>query len=493
MSEAGNLAGETVAVLPVGRGTFDVAFAETLLARAFALLERTGATLVGPRDLLLDEAAVRAALDALPSDAVTRTLVLQATFTDAAATVRIAERHGDRPLAIWAFPEPREGGRLRLNAFCGLNLAAHALGLIDRRAGMLYAAPDDDALPAVEALVAGHGVPPVPAVGPMAVDGISPEAARAANAIHGARIGRIGEHPDGFDTCRYDVRRLDALARVTVEPIALDDLFDTAMRAGARDVAAARATAESDCGDLSGLDADELDRSLRLRCALGEMREAGRYDAFAVRCWPECFTEHGGAVCGPVSMMAEGGVPCACEADVYGAVTSLMMQALADAPAFLVDLVDLDAEDGTGVIWHCGQAPVSMAAEARAVEATEGGPREFGEAAAPALARARATVHTNRRMALLYEFALRPGRVTLARISQARGRHALVIAGGEMLDRPMAFTGTSGTLRFDASIPRVMEAVLGGGVEHHMTLVYGDHLAALREVATELGLPVLEI
>jgi hypothetical protein len=32
------------------------------------------------------------------------------------------------PIAIWAVPEPRIGGRLRLNAYCGLNLAAHAHG-----------------------------------------------------------------------------------------------------------------------------------------------------------------------------------------------------------------------------------------------------------------------------------------------------------------------------------------------------------------------------
>jgi len=31
------------------------------------------------------------------------------------------------------------------------------------------------------------------------------------------------------------------------------------------------------------------------------------------------------------------------------------------------------------------------------------------------------------------------------------------------------------------------------GLEHHMALVYGDHRAALRDVAGAMGLPVLEI
>ena len=136
-----DVSAETVGVLALGRGTFDVPFAEAKLEAAFDALERTGAAIVGPRTLLMDGDAVGAALDAMRDAGVTVTLIVQATFTDAAATVRISERHGDRPLAVWAFPEPREGGRLRLNAFCGLNLAAHALGRIDRAPGCLYADP----------------------------------------------------------------------------------------------------------------------------------------------------------------------------------------------------------------------------------------------------------------------------------------------------------------------------------------------------------------
>ena len=501
-AEGPDVSGECVAVLAVGRGTFDVPFAQAKLAAALGALEATGARIVGPGTLLMDGEAVGAALDALPSADVTRTLLIQATITDAAATVRIAERHGDRPFAIWAFPEPREGGRLRLNAFCGLNLAAHALGLMDRTPGMLYAEPSPAIVPSLRELIAGHLAPPVPPVGPAEVDGVSPAAARALNAIHGARIGRLGAHPDGFDTCAYDERRLDALARVSVEAIELPEVFAAAGAASASAVALARTTAEADCGDLSAMDAGELDRSLRLHAALRSLKARGNYDAFAVRCWPECFTEHGGAMCAPVAMMGEARTPCACEADVYGALSSLLMQSLADAPAFLVDLVDLDPADGTGVVWHCGQAPISMAAGASGPTGTgasgptgAGGARaaagEPGEGTLPA--RARPTVHTNRRMALLYEFALRPGRVTLARISQARGRHQMVIATGEALERPSAFTGTSGVVRFDAPIPTVRDALLGGGVEHHTALAYGDHAQSCREVAAELGIPVLAI
>jgi len=150
----------------------------------------------------------------------------------------------------------------------------------------------------------------------------------------------------------------------------------------------------------------------------------------------------------------------------------MILQEVADAPAFQVDLVDLDPEDGTGVVWHCGQAPISMAD--RSQEAT-------------------ATIHTNRKMPLLYEFTLKPGRVTFARVSQARGETKLVIAGGEILKRPMSFTGTSGVVSYDAGSDVVLDTIMGAALEHHTCLVYGDYREDLRAIAAELEIPVLEI
>jgi L-fucose isomerase-like protein len=96
-------------------------------------------------------------------------------------------------------------------------------------------------------------------------------------------------------------------------------------------------------------------------------------------------------------------------------------------------------------------------------------------------------------MPLLYEFPLKPGRVTLARVSQARGRQMLVLAGAEMRRAPLPFSGTSGTLRSDAPAGVLLDTIIGAGLEHHMALVYGDLRPVLRQVAAAMGLPVLEI
>ena len=232
-----------------------------------------------------------------------------------------------------------------------------------------------------------------------------------------------------------------------------------------------RALEKDICG-LDGVDRKALDRSLRLKLALEEFKSDGKIDAFAVRCWPEAFTEYGGAFCGPVAMMGEQYTPCACEADVNGAISSLILQRTAKRPAFLVDIVDMDAEDDTGVVWHCGQAPISMR-----------DPEYF----------ARAAIHSNRRLPLLFEFPLKPGRVTMLRLSRARGQLKFVLAGGEMLKRDLAFSGTAGVVRFDRPVNEMLDRILASGLEHHVSIAYGECRPLLRGVAAELNLPVLEL
>ena len=295
---------------------------------------------------------------------------------------------------------------------------------------------------------------------------------RVLESLRGARIAVLGKHPDGFDTCAYDGPGLKGLADIEVQPIPLDEVFDKARSADAARVGAKHDEAARALAGLDAVDREELDRSFRVFCALEDVQAETGAKGLAVRCWPEMFTEYGCAACGPMAMMNQKRIPAACEADVHGSLSQLILQELADAPAWMADLVDIDTEDDTGVLWHCGLAPLSMADPD---------------------AEAEATIHTNRKMPLLHQFPLKPGRITLARLSQARNAPKLMIAGAEVLKAPMAFTGTSGVVRFDRPAGEVCADIMAEGLEHHFALAYGDHREALRAVAARLDLPVLEL
>jgi L-fucose isomerase-like protein len=475
----------TYGVAALARPTFDVPFAEENKDRAFAALDAAGIRTVGPRELLFDREAAQRAVGMIRDEGpIDLLLILQVTFTDATMTVKLA-REATTPIAIWALPEPRSGGRLRLNAYCGLNLAAHALGRAGVSHGWLYASPQTDDIGAsLRALASGTHLPArvaTRAAGDHANTPIPPDALLAAERVLSrladSEIVVIGKHPDGFDTCEYDPALLRQLAGVRVTTVPLASVFDRARAADAARVAEARAASAAELEGLENVDQTQLDRSFRVFCALEDVQRERDARGLAVRCWPEMFTEYGCAACGPMAMMNQKQVPAACEADVHGSITQLVLQELAGEPAWMADLVDITVADDspladTAVLWHCGLAPLSM----RDPEAT-----------------AEATIHTNRRMPLLHQFPLRPGRVTLARLSRARNETKLMIAGAEVLRAPMAFTGCSGTIRFDRPAAEVATAIIGEALEHHFALAYGDHKPALRAIAARWNLPVLEL
>lgn len=458
-------------VVALGRSTFDVPFAEEMKAAAFAALDAAGIEVVGRRELMYDAESAAAAFDDIQAaGAIDLMLILQVTFTDATMTVRLAQQ-SSAPIAIWAIPEPRAGGRLRLNAFCGINLASHALGKAGIAHGWLYAEPNresvrEDLIALAEpATLKSSQAKQQPAQA-------NADAQRVMAALNGAKIGVVGKHPDGFDTCEYDPDGLASLAGVAIDNFSLDTLFNKAKSAEDTRVAAVNERVAEQLDGVQQVDPEQLDRSYRVYCGLQDLQREAGLKGLAVRCWPEMFTEYGCAACGPMAMMNQQGTPCGCEADVYGTLTALMLQELVQEPVWMADLVDIDTNDDTAVLWHCGLAPLSMCDP------------DF---------KPQATIHTNRKMPLLHQFPLKPGRITIARISQSRHSNKMVVAGAEMLKADMAFTGTSGVLRFDKPTAEVCAAIMDEGLEHHYALAYGDHRAAIKAMAAAMQIPVLEI
>ncbi len=458
-------------VIALARTTFDMEFAEEMKNKAFAALDIAGIEAVGPRTLSCDTEQAEAALAEIAGQGdIDLLLIVQITFTDASMTTKMA-RQSDVPVAVWGVPEPRIGGRLRLNAYCGINLAAHALGKAELSYRWLFLSPDAPTI--ADKLV---GLATAPNGSSVSVE--QPEykadvaSDRVVQKLAGARVSVIGEHPAGFDTCEFDANDLRELTGISVDQVDLGDAFEKAKAAPAERASAHRAEAAKSLAGLDDVDQEQLDRSFRLLCALEDIVDENKADSIAVRCWPETFVDYGCAACGPMAMMNQSGVPSACEADVYGSVTTLMLQELVDEPVWMADLVDVDEADDTAVLWHCGLAPLSMCDPE---------------------AQAEATIHTNRKMPLLHQFPLKPGRITLARLSQAKNEKKLMIAGAEVLRAPMAFTGTSGVIRFDKGVAEVCATIMDEGLEHHFSLAYGDHLDSLRQVASRLNIPVLQI
>lgn len=464
------------AVIALARPNFDIAYAQVVADKAFAVLDDVVGEYLGPRELLYDAESIAAAIAHFETPGIDMLVVLQVTFTDATLT-RAITNACSAPLLYWAFPEDRTGGRLRLNALCGMNLAAYTMRRDGHPFSYMYRNADDpDATHELRRLIAAdHPDPPTDSARPTETSlpaAATQAAADVARKLRGFTTGVIGSHPDGFDPCAYDPDEVQALTGVVVQRIELEELFAAAEAAVPESVESVRARAAESLGSLDALDQSSLERSLRLYCGMRELATANTWSAFATRCWPECFEEFGGAACSPQAMMTNDGVPGGCEADVYGNLTSLILRELAGEPPFVADLVGVDARTDTAVFWHCGLAPMHMADPA---------------------AVASPTIHPNRHKPLLNSFPLKPGRATIARLSQSGGTHRLVIGTGEMLHAPPPFSGTSGVFRFDRPAADVLATIMEEGLEHHYGIVYGGFEEELHALAAYWKIPVVNL
>jgi L-fucose isomerase-like protein len=464
-----------VGLVALGRSTFDLEVAGATAAGVRAALAAAkdvdvidvGGLAVETPDVHAAGAALTAAAEESPLDAV---VVLQATFTDSTLpSSAVAGLAADVPIVLWGAPEPRTGGRLTMNALCGINLAAYRLRAEGRDVRALYLDPTaPDVAERLAAALAAPATRPAarPLPEPTAEDRVRAEVVRAR--LSGMTVGRVGHHPDGFDPCAAGADDLATLG-TTLDHVELDAMFDAAREAREDELVPLRALVAG--RGAGSVDAAGVDATLRLHVALRRLVEERGWSAVATRCWPECFAEMDAAACAAQGMLAESGTPATCEADVLGAVTAVALEAASGRRAFVADLVDA-AADGTVAFWHCGQAAPDLAHPDEPVAST---------------------VHPNRRRPLLHEFRLRPGRITIARLGHADGGLRLALGGGEILDAPRPFTGTAAVARPDTPAEELVATVLAEGLDHHYGLVHGDVRGVMVAFAEALGIPVVPL
>lgn len=473
----------TVLMVATARPTFVVDAARERAEQARALVESLGATVVGPTELVMSPEDLQAATAYLEStgdggaDDYDLVVHVCASFSDASPALALYAK-ATRPVLLWAMREPGPvGDRLWLNSLCGANLFAHALVRAGGQVRLVYGDPDEDSVvQTLRAALAGE-LPTGDTLDPIQAQRAPVEEVRTAvQGLRGTSVGLLSDPPTGFTPSEFDASLLEELLGITTRRLDLPGFFERieAVDAGRHEeeLTAARRQRPS----LADLDEGEVSRHADVTVALREWGSSADLSAMAIRCWPEIPTERAVCPCSSLSRIADEGTPTACERDVYGAVTMLLMQALGSGPTYLVDTVDLDADAGIVRVWHCGSAASVLAAE----------PSESTQ-----------SVHCNRKIGVAGNFPLRTGRVILARLTEdvsgaGTAGLRLLITAGESIPAPNRFQGNSADIRVDADAQRLVESLVLGGFPHHTVLAWTDVRPQLRTAADLLGIPVIE-
>jgi len=436
------------------RLTFDGDYAQQLFACSLAALKTMDVELVHAAGLTVTEEDAEALAAQFHAQCVDVILVQYGTFALGSIMPIFADRL-TAPIVLWGVPEPTlDGPKLKSNSFCGINMNAHTLMRLGRKYDYIFCGPEE----APAALAASFRV------------------IHCLRRLRRVRLGLVGYRVPGFYTSTFDEMGLRRLLGVEVHHVTTAELFDVAR---AVDPAVRQAEAQAIRAPAASCTVtdDELDKAGGLMAAFRQIAAKHRLSGFAVKCWPE-FTAHYGIMpCSTISRLNDEGLLTACEGDIYGAVTMLIARYLSGRHAMFADFIAIDDARNEGLAWHCGSAPTCLAA-----------------AGAPLRLAKHATAEGGNKRGISLDFPIAgEGPVTMARLGVGPRGLRLFFVGGQAVPPQANLPGNCWAVRFDAPVRRVVDVVIGQGLEHHTALVHADIRDDLRRIARWLDLETLDV
>ena len=454
-----------IGYLGLARETFDVPFAMSKFLEGKKVLRNIFTEIKGIDYLITNNELSDKAFKYFKHNNSKKIIIFQTTFTDAKFLLHFA-RKINKPLCIIAFPEPRTGKRLRLNSVCGLNLGMHSLIKNNINAEFILYNNHKDLEKRIKKFINkkiyNNKIIEWKQIRKKSNKKID---------IKKQKIGLVGERPEGFDTCDYSLLEIRKKLNFDIKKIKLNELFSEAKKIKKSVLNSTQIKIEKNLKNSKKLNQHELKKSISIYHGLNTLHTKHDVQAFAVRCWPEMFTEFGCASCGPMAMMNEKKISSACEADVLGGISCNILNQLNNQPSLLVDIVDIDEKDNSVVFWHCGLAPLSMSKK--------------GDA--------KADIHSNRKKPLLHNFAFKPGDITIFRVSKSASKLKFFVLKGKVINRKNSFAGTSGVVSFGKNTKNKIEKMFKGGLEHHVAFTYGDHYNEIVNLGNQMNIPTYTV
>ena len=436
--------------IPIGVPTFHLESAQKEFEKSISLLKSIDEGAVVPDEMLLSIDKLNAFVEGKNPDLI---IVQNVTFANGAYISEVL-RKINSPVLLWTLREPViDGTRLRLNSLTGAYSAANALSSFGRPFEYVFGSPDEESVKAkVKSTVA---------------------AAKVKKALKSLNIAQIGHTPQGFGFGRAQDMEIMTAFGANLISIEARELIDKAKAYSDDEINAYITDAESRINGLDSIDEKNVLDFARLYKAYDEFVKENNVGALSSRCWPDFFTAFGTPVCSVLGILNDLGISSACEADTYGALTMYVSSLLTGKSAFFGDPVSLDENENTVTFWHCGMAPCSLAREDKG---------------------ACAGVHCNRKIGPTLEFGCKAEKeATIFRIGKKPdGTFRFFIAGGEVLDKPQQFFGTTIVVKTENNSYDVVNNSVKAGWEPHFAVAMGDIKEELKALANMLQIEVEE-
>ena len=272
---------------------------------------------------------------------------------------------------------------------------------------------------------------------------------RAAALMHRlrrVRIGLAGHRVSGMSEVAVNEMVLKKALGPRVVPLDLPQLLTEANEVPDQQVKQQWQEVVSRAAVCKVLEVDGLD-SMKILASVRQLVERLGLDALAIGCYPHLM----GRVCLAASILADEGIPLACEGDVNSAVGQLMLTLLTGQPTHNTDWLDPLDEDSI-VFSHCGSGSFSLAEKPRDVQLAS--VRLMGQG-------------------VCVLFPARPGPVTLVNILPRGLGYQIALLEGEAISTPMVFPGNPLRVRFGCPAAELVNWIYDEGIGHHWIAGYG--------------------
>lgn len=439
----------SVLYLPIGRKTFDLETGEEYREKSQLLLEEMCESVYAPETILASVTEMETFLAQVRKDKINIIIYQSVTFADAEFIEKVIELL-PQPVIVWSVREPGIGARLRLNSLTGGNSTCHRLKSRERSYRFLFGNPSETRL---QKLLFTY---------------IKTE--HVVNQLARLTVGVIGEHPPGFYFCGTDELALKKAVGVDIHHMDLYKVFNKCRELPKEEWLPVIERAEQQVIGLNRGD-EKVEKFARFTAYVKQYIEQHNINALAIRNWPDFFNEFGAAADSTLSHLTEEGVVSANESDIHGSISMYILQELGRGAPYLGDMVHLNEDNNSVTFWHDGSGAYSLA-----------NPKTG----------ARPGVHPNRKLGLTMEFGLKPGQVTIARLSKVSDEYRLFIMKGRALDTPQQFAGTSVEVELENDATDTIYRLMDEGLEPHYAIVYGDVADQLVDLGNRLGIETIQ-
>ncbi len=423
-----------IGVVSLARKTFDYEEARKQYATiSEKLKEIEGVDFIFADDLLFEvEDAVKTA-DYMAHQNPDGLICISGTFHLGHLVLEMVKRIG-KPVLLWGLKEPPyDGGKIRLNSVCGVNLDASNLfkaGIKDYHA-CFGNKLDRDWLSAV----------------------------RAQSALKQARFGLVGSRAHGFFNLAFDELNYYRETGILLDYYQLTDIFEQPVEA---ETVTARLNKLRYVFSVNNISMEQLEKVAELAAKIDGFMEVCNLSGLALRCWPEFANQYGIAPCAAMSLLQAEGRLIACEGDVEGLISMYIHKVMGGKTPFLGDLSQVDFLNDEVLLWHCGVAPCNL--WDRKCEISLDSYHAGGKG-------------------VTADFVLREGAVSVMRVDSAGRDIRLFLAKGKTLPMPKNLRGTYARLKFDGGVNDLMQKIINHGIAHHISMVYDDFTRPLEILA----------